>query len=250
MTKIILCLVSCLLLLTACASAKNVVPQGAAAKTGVSAPTAAVPAAAKDKEAAVAAAKVIAPAMVDKFLPWTAEREKLTRAYAEKHYSKSITTIEPQAVVVHWTAGPTWQSAWQWFANAGRGDGTVNVSSQFIVDRDGTIYRLMPETKLARHIIGYNWCAIGIENVGGVNDKEDLTPAQLAADTKLIGYLAKVYPGIKYVWGHYQQDTARASGLYIENVAGYRSYKTDPGPKFMRGLQANLAGTGLTFYPE
>jgi hypothetical protein len=28
MTKIILCLVSCLVLLTACASAKNVVPQG------------------------------------------------------------------------------------------------------------------------------------------------------------------------------------------------------------------------------
>jgi N-acetylmuramoyl-L-alanine amidase len=109
---------------------------------------------------------VTAPAMVDKFLPWTAERENLTRAYAEKHYSKNITEIVPRAVVVHWTAGPTWQSAWQWFAKAGRGDGTVNVSSQFIVDRDGTIYRLMPETKLARHIIGYNWCAIGIENVG------------------------------------------------------------------------------------
>jgi hypothetical protein len=52
------------------------------------------------------------------------------------------------------------------------------------------------------------------------------------------------------VWGHYQQKVARASGLYVENVAGYHSDKTDPGPKFMLGLQENLAGSGLTFYPE
>ena len=77
-----------------------------------------------------------------------------------------------------------------------------------------------------------------------------MTPAQLAADTKLIGYLAKVYPTIKYVWGHYQQKVARTSGLYVENVAGYHSDKTDPGPKFIRGLRENLAGSGLTFYPE
>lgn len=239
MTKIILCWVSCLVFLTACANANNVTSQDKTVKAVESVTT-------QDPNTTT----ITVPAMVDKFLPWTAEREKLTYAYAEKHYGKSCTEIVPQVVVVHWTAGPTWQSAWQWFANASRGDGTVNVSSQFIVDRDGTIYRLMPETKMARHIIGYNWCAIGIENVGGMDSREDLTPAQLAADTKLIGYLAKVYPTIKYVWGHYQQKVARTSGLYVENVAGYHSDKTDPGPKFMLGLQENLAGSGLTFYPE
>jgi N-acetylmuramoyl-L-alanine amidase len=84
------------------------------------------------------------------------------------------------------------------------------LASQFMVDRDGTIYRLMPETALARHIIGYNWCAIGIENVGGANNKkEDLTPAQLKANIKLIRYLHAKYPTIQYVFGHYQQVTAQ-----------------------------------------
>lgn len=191
-----------------------------------------------------------APLIIDKFLPWGMKREILTREYALKHYAKEETKIIPRVVVVHWTAGPTWQSAYQWFYKADRGDGTVNVSSQFLVDRDGSIYRLMPENKLARHIIGYNWCAIGIENVGGVENKEDLTPAQLKADTELIRYLQSKYPTIKFVWGHYQQNAARASGLYLENVPGYQSVKSDPGPKFMRSLRLNLETSGLIFYPE
>ncbi|MBR0289313.1 MAG: N-acetylmuramoyl-L-alanine amidase, partial [Selenomonadaceae bacterium] len=129
-------------------------------------------------------------------------------------------------------------------------EGRLNVASQFIVDRDGTIWRLMPETNFARHIIGYNHCAIGIENVGGYDGREDLTEAQLESNVRLIKYLHEKYPTIKYVFGHYQQDKARASGLYIENVAGYYSIKTDPGPIFMRGLRTQLESDGLIFYDE
>ena len=42
----------------------------------------------------------------------------------------------------------------------------LNVSSHYLVDRDGTIYQLTPETILNRHAIGVNWCSIGIENIG------------------------------------------------------------------------------------
>ena len=75
-----------------------------------------------------------------------------------------------------------------------------------MVERDGTIFRFTPETKMNRHIIGYNWCAIGIENVGGVNGQEDLTSAQLTANVELIRYLHEKYPSIRYVFGHYEQD--------------------------------------------
>ena len=187
--------------------------------------------------------------IIDKPLPWSENRERLTREYAEKHYWLSQTTITPQAVTVHWTAGPTWESAYYTFYDDTRGDGTVNVSSQFIVDRDGTIYRLMPENKLARHVIGYNWCAIGIENVGGVGNAEDLTDAQLQANISLIKYLHEKYPTIKFVFGHYQQDAARASGLYVEKVSGYYSIKSDPGKIFMQGLKNALEGDGLKFFP-
>lgn len=187
--------------------------------------------------------------IIDKPLPWSENRERLTREYAEKHYWLSITEITPQAVVVHWTAGPTWESAYYTFYDDTRGDGTVNVSSQFIVDRDGTIYRLMPENKLARHVIGYNWCAIGIENVGGAGNVEDLTEAQLQANISLIKYLHEKYPTIKFVFGHYQQDAARESGLYIEKVPGYYSIKSDPGKIFMQSLKKALEGDGLNFFP-
>ena len=188
------------------------------------------------------------PVIVEKFLNWTEYRERLTQEYAERHYGLSITRIEPQAVVIHWTAGDTWESAYYTFYDETRGDGTVNVSSQFIVDRDGTIYQLMPENYLARHVIGYNWCAIGIENVGGANHVENLTQAQLESNLALIRYLREKYPAIKYIFGHYQQVAARESGLYIEHVAGYQSFKSDPGKIFMTQLKDNLQGEDFIFY--
>lgn len=195
-----------------------------------------------------AIARAEAPVIIDKPIIWSAYREQLIREYAQTHYSLNQVYITPQAVVVHWTASGTWESAYHHFNHEAREDGTLNVASHFLVARDGKIFRLTPETALNRHIIGYNWCAIGIENVGGVGGAEDLTAAQLEANTRLIAYLAEKYPTIRYVFGHYQQDTARSSGLYIENVAGYRSLKSDPGPVFMQGLRNNLQGHGLTFY--
>lgn len=191
-----------------------------------------------------------APAIVDQPVEWSAEREALTRAYAERHYGMNLAEIVPQAVVVHWTAGPTWESAYYHFYHAAAADGTMNYASQFIVDRDGTIYRILPETTMGRHIIGYNWCAIGIENVGGVGGAEDLTDEQAVANIELIRYLQEKYPTIRYVFGHYQQDAARASGLYIEQVEGYRSQKADPGSQFMQKLREGLATSGLMFFPE
>ena len=189
------------------------------------------------------------PNIVEMPLPFSDYRDELTRQYTMNHYGFSTSTIDPRAVVVHWTAGSTWESAYNIFYDDLLWDGEVNVSSQFIVDRDGTIYRLMPETKLARHAIGYNWCAIGIENVGGVNGVEDLTAEQLQANIELIRYLHEKYPTIEYVFGHYQQVEARASGLYIELVPDYFAGKPDPGPIFMHALQDELSADGLKFFP-
>lgn len=188
----------------------------------------------------------------DNFILWTEHRDELIDEYTLKHYGKIYREIIPRAVVVHWTAIGTLESNWKYFYAEEMDDdeGRLNVASQFLVGRDGTIWRLMPETNFARHIIGYNHCAIGIENVGGYNGQEDLTEAQLAANVRLIKYLHAKYPTIEYVFGHYQQDVARASGLFIENVAGYYSIKTDPGQIFMRGLRAQLESDGLIFYDE
>ena len=190
------------------------------------------------------------PNIIDRPVIWTDERARLTEEYAEQHYGQAMTEIVPQAVVVHWTAGDTWVSAYYHFYHASTSDGTLNYSAHFIVDRDGTILRLLPETTMGRHIIGYNWCSIGIENVGGVDGAEDLTEAQLTANIALIRYLHEKYPTIRYVFGHYQQDQARESGLYIEQVAGYHSIKADPGKIFMSGLREVLREDHLIFYED
>ncbi len=190
--------------------------------------------------------------IIYKPIEWTENRERLTREYSLEHYGFSATSIIPRAIVVHWTAIDSFESTYNYFYNeeftSGIDKGTLNVASHFIVDRDGTIYRLTPENALNRHAIGYNWCAIGIENVGGVDGREDLTPAQLEANINLIRYLHEGYPTIEYVFGHYQQVEARASGLYIEKVPDYFAVKTDPGKKFMQALRDNLENDGLKFF--
>jgi len=190
------------------------------------------------------------PVIIDQPVEWSDERARLTEEYAQLHYGQSITQIVPQAVVIHWTAGDTWESAYYHFYHAAASDGTMNYAAHFIVDRDGTIRQILPETTMGRHIIGYNWCTIGIENVGGVNGVEDLTEAQLQANIALIRYLHQEHPTIRYVFGHYQQDEARASGLYIEHVAGYRSIKSDPGRIFMTDLHNHMREDGLIFYED
>lgn len=187
-------------------------------------------------------------AIVDRPIVWNARRKALTEQYARTHYGSAFTSITPRAVVVHWTADDKMMSAWNWFNREASPRGTAQVASHFIVDRDGTIYRLTPETRLDPHAIGYNWCAIGIENVGGKGGREDLTETQLHANAWLIRYLHKKYPTIHTVFGHYQQDQARSTGLYKELIQGYHSVKHDPGPKFMKGLQELLQDDGLQFF--
>lgn len=150
-------------------------------------------------------------------------------------------------VVVHWTAIPTFEKSFNAFnptklpnwrpdiANAS----ALNVSSQFLIDQDGTIYRLLPETTMARHVIGLNHCAIGIENVGGVGNKT-LTEKQLKSNIKLIKYLKNKYPNIDYLIGHYEYTFFENHELWLEKDDSYRTEKTDPGKQFLADIRSSL----------
>ena len=201
--------------------------------------------------------------------PVDAERVQLTRDYLAIHNPRVAAALPPgddaaaiafvpRLVVVHFTAQPTLAETLATFApvtiDAGRelvaSQGGLNVGIQYVVDRDGTIYGLYPETAIARHVIGLNHVAIGIENVGaadlgGPADQAPLTPAQLAANVALITDLARRHPTIEFVIGHHEyRDVERpghpAAALFHEEVAGYRTEKVDPGPRFMRRLRRAL----------
>lgn len=192
--------------------------------------------------------------IVDRPVKFTTHRNALSKEYTKIHYGFEIDTIIPKAIVIHWTATNDLDSVYNYFYSEETKDsdsveyGRLNVTSHFLVDRNGSIYRLTPETAMNRHAIGWNWCAIGVENIGGVDGQQDLTMQQLEANTRLVRYLKNKYGSIEYVLGHYQQDCGKKVGLWIENVPGYYAYKIDPGPIFMKKLSENLADTQLTFF--
>ena len=109
--------------------------------------------------------------------------------------------------------------------------GGVNVSAHFVVDRDGTIYQLQPVTRYARHCIGLNHIAIGIENAGD-EQRWPLTDAQVAADAALVRRLAHAYP-ITHLLGHYEVMKFRDHPYYLERDPSYHNDKPDPGARFM-----------------
>jgi N-acetyl-anhydromuramyl-L-alanine amidase AmpD len=106
----------------------------------------------------------------------------------------------------------------------------------------------MREDWMARHTIGLNLIAIGIENVGGPN--APLTDEQLASDEALVRYLTDKYPTIEYLIGHHEYGHFRATQYWAENDPTYFTEKIDPGDEFMRKLRARLSDTSLGRWPS
>lgn len=168
------------------------------------------------------------------------QRLALTQAYQRTHYGINTTTIEPKMIVLHWTSFPNLAAIWRMFNKnilaSERRDklpGDLNVSIHFIVDKDGSIYQLMPENIMARHVIGLNHYAIGIENIGGVDNQDDLTTAQVQANAFLVCYLKRKYPQIRYLIGHNEYARYRNTNLWLEKDKNYITDKIDPGPTFL-----------------
>ncbi len=184
--------------------------------------------------------------IIDKPIIFDEERKHLTLEYMSSRYNiqQKEPTIEPVMIVLHWTVIPTLQESYQAFYNSKlpswrpdiKNVSGLNVSAHFIVDRDGTIYRLLPENIMARHVIGLNHCAIGIENVGG-NNNLPLTKAQLKSNINLVEYLSKKYT-IEYVIGHYEYTNFENHPLWLENDSSYRTVKDDPGKDFTLKVRA------------
>ncbi len=196
------------------------------------------------------------PKIIQKPIDFTQERVNMTKNYIQQHYGLNVKNIHitPKIIVLHWTAVMDFKRCFDRLKGdtlySDRGDissaGALNVSSHFLVKRDGTIYQLMPENFMARHVIGLNYSSIGIENIGGENNiKEDLTPAQVKANIALVKYLKVKYPSITYLIGHHEYRKMEKTPLWLEKDDGYRTKKADPGEKFMSDVREGVADLEL-----
>ena len=202
------------------------------------------------------------PEIIDRPIVYDAERATLMRAYLVAHNNPSqpadpmvASTMAPRMVVIHWTAVQSLEGSFNAFnrvrirsSRSISAAGAVNVSAHFLIDRGGTIYRLMEETRMGRHTIGLNHVAIGVENVGD-GDKWPLTEAQFQANVALIRALVGRHP-ITHLIGHHEYRRMEGHPYFKELDPRYRTRKSDPGDRFMSRVRESVADLGLKGPPE
>jgi len=155
---------------------------------------------------ALLAAVAIQPHIVWRPIPFGPRRRAETAQYAEKHYGIRSWVLHPKVIVEHYTANESFSATWNTFAadvpdpELGELPGTC---AHFVVDKDGTIYQLVPLDVMCRHTVGLNDVAIGIEHVG-TSDAEVLhDPAQLRSSLVLTRWLmARFHIALANVIGH------------------------------------------------
>jgi N-acetylmuramoyl-L-alanine amidase len=171
------------------------------------------------------AGAVAPPLVVSKPIPFDARRKADMRGYARRHYGIDDHRLrDPKVIVQHYTVTDTFGPVYNTFA-PNRPDAELGelpgVCTHFVIDRDGTIYRLVSTRIMCRHTVGLNWTAIGIEHVGRSDAQVLGNPRQMSASLRLTRML-QGRQGIvtRNVIGHNEN---RSSPFHRERVARLRT---------------------------
>jgi N-acetylmuramoyl-L-alanine amidase len=185
--------------------------------------------------AAVTAAKLLAaggepgtavprPRIIEKLIPFPAQRKAEMAAYAKRHYGLDTWRLtHPHVIVEHYTANDSFSATWNTFASDSPDPELHELPgdcAHFVIDTDGTIYQLVPLTIMCRHTVGLNYTSIGIEHVG-TSDQQILdNPRQLSASLELTLWLAeRFHIKLANVIGH---NESLSSPYHHENYAAWR----------------------------
>jgi N-acetylmuramoyl-L-alanine amidase len=193
--------------------------------------------------AAHATATPARPHVVQRPIPFPARRKREMRAYALRHYGVDDFRLrDPRVIVEHYTAIDSFSATFNTFA---RDVPDVELHelpatcSHYVIDRDGTIYQLVPTRLMCRHTVGLNDRAIGIEHVGTSDASVMGDRRQLKASLALTRYLQARY-GIttRNVIGHAE---SLSSPYHHERVKRLRTQTHgDMGPATMRRYRRAL----------
>lgn len=159
-------------------------------------------------------------------------------------------------VVIHCTELPDLATAREYGEKVLHASGTGN-SGHYYIDRDGTIHRYVPGTRIANHVRGCNPDSIGIElvNLGRYPEwwdsrhqqmTEPYTAPQIHALRELLAHLRQQFPNLREIAGHEDLDTEQipASDAPARQVRR----KLDPGPLFP--WDEVLRGAGLVRHQQ
>jgi N-acetylmuramoyl-L-alanine amidase len=170
------------------------------------------------------AGAVAPPRIVSKPIPFPQQRRDEMRAYANRHYGIDDYRLrKPRVIVEHFTATSSFAPVFNTFARDAPDvelHELPGVCSHYVIDRDGTIYKLVSEQLMCRHTVGLNYTAIGIEHVGQSDGQVMGNARQRRASLRLTRMLQGRY-GIatSNVIGH---NESLSSPYHRERVARLR----------------------------
>jgi Zinc carboxypeptidase/N-acetylmuramoyl-L-alanine amidase len=176
--------------------------------------------------AAAARAAVGRPRIDHDPIPYGRIRKREMAAYSARHYGQRTWRLRnPHVIVLHFTAGPTYRSAWSTFAaNAPSLGELPGDCSQFVVGKTGGIHELVPPTIRCRHAIGLNYTAIGVEMV------QEAGPGSHWADRQILGRRPQIRAVVHLVaW------LKQRYGIAIRNVIGHAMANNSPFFKDLEG---------------
>ncbi len=171
-------------------------------------------------------------AVVDSLIPFSDARTQEMAQYSLRHYGVASSVLTPTMIVLHYTAGTSWEGARNTFAadvrNLGELPGTC---AHYVVDPDGTVHALVPTTVRCRHTIGLNDQAIGIEVV------QPARPGPGQADREILARAPQreaLLALVRQLMGQYHLAPADIIGHAIANtdprfhdLAGWRNDHVD-----------------------
>jgi hypothetical protein len=195
--------------------------------------------------AVLSVARAIAPQRVRaKPIPFPAKRREEMRGYARRHYGIDDWRLRsPKVIVQHYTVTDTFQPVYDYFATDAPDPelGELpGVCAHYVIDRDGTVYGLVPTTIMCRHTVGLNYTAIGIEHVGQSDAQVMGNRRQRTASLRLTRMLQGRH-GIanRHVIGHNEN---RDSPFHRERVARLRTQTHGDFPKPVMDSYRRLLG--------
>lgn len=159
-------------------------------------------------------------------------------SYVDLLPERPATAVE--LVVIHCTELPDLATAREYGEKVLYDSGAGN-SGHYYIDRDGSILRYVPGTRVAHHVRGHNPASIGIElvNLGRYPHwwdsrhqqmTEPYSKAQISALSALLAHLRMEFPNLHSIAGHEDLDTAQMPASDDADLSIHR--KLDPGPLF------------------
>jgi N-acetyl-anhydromuramyl-L-alanine amidase AmpD len=193
-----------------------------------------------------AALKAPKPAIKSDPIAYGDDRKGQMARYSQRHYGKREWRLtDPRVIVLHFTATDSYSAVWNTFnANTPSLGESPGVCSQFVIEQDGTIDKLVSLGVRCRHTIGLNHTSIGIEMVQATGQGSHWADQQILARRKQVGAALRL---VRWLQDRYDIPSHEVIGhsmandnRYFKDLEGWVNDHTDWLKRDVREFRSRL----------